>query len=94
MLFLLEIRLKSLEAGAEEQLLWCCSGEPLFTQQSVIRAWGLCRTGVDSTDNNSSAATGVKFRCKDTTPVKAQQYLTTFYTAAQNDTISRVISGC
>lgn len=31
--FLLEIRLKSLEAEAQEQLLWCCSGEPVFTQQ-------------------------------------------------------------
>lgn len=33
---------------------------------------GLYRRGVDSTDNNSSAATGVKFRCKDTTPVQGQ----------------------
>lgn len=35
-LFLLEIRLKSLETAtgaAKEQLLSCCSGEPLFTQR-------------------------------------------------------------
>lgn len=72
-LFLLEIRLKSLETGAaEEQLFLCCSGEPLFTQRWVIGAAGLDRRGVDSPDNNGSAATGVKLRCKDTTPVKAQ----------------------
>lgn len=88
MLFLLEIRLKSLEAGG------AAVGSPCLPSSELSEPWGLCRRGVDSTDNNGTAAAGVKFRCKDTTPVKAQQNLTTFYTSAKNDTISWVISGC